>query len=467
MHTSEKHVLILDDCQITSIIAEHSWSEFLNEDEDNVHLFIFTSTGALSNKDKSCPNVRAYKEVPHPTTDGTLELWAYEMHQKYSFTHIYTKNEDLIIRAAHLRTLLKISTGLSADQVPAYREKVRMKEIAAQGGFPVPPFARLNAPADLIGFIEQYHYPVVVKPTLGCATAGLHLISNQNELETFLSETMFTCIDVNQRMDLVGELMVEGFMPGQMYHVNGIVIQGKIVHIWPFAYLHTCLDFSQHGSAYGNASISPADPRYERLCHAARRLLNILPQPKDSLVFHLELYENLDENRLPDDDFVLCEIAARAPGGSITHLIDLLSFSHTPKESFSRWDFRASISLPIPMLTDEERATEKQDVVTDLIVRRKEGKLMYIPRECPIPHLTYLPLADVNKPTVYEKYDVNGMNSACRFIARTKNADEGRALVEKGYQWFESAWIVTPVDEPCSVSLIKELHRYLHRKIFV
>lgn len=458
---AEKRILILDDAQITSIIDEHSWTDFIDEDED-VQLYIFTSTGALSEKDRHSSKVQAFKEVSHPTTDGELELWALEMHRKYHFTHIYTKNEDLIIRAAHLRTILNISTGLSADQVNAYREKVQMKELAQQGGYPVPPFTRLLAPIDLVGFIEEHGYPVVVKPTLGCAVSGLHLISNEDELRSFLSSKLFSCIDVNQRMDLVGELMVEGFMSGRMYHVNGIAVNGEILHAWPFAYLHTCFDFAHRGSAYGNSSIPPTDPLYRRLCQSAQRLLDILPTPKDSLVFHLELYENLDEHRRPEDDFVLCEIAARAPGGSITHLIDLLTYPEDSRESFARLDFRASVSLPIALPPTSSSNADSM-VVTDLVIPRKSGKLMYIPRQCPIPNLTYIPLADVTRPSTYEKYDANAMNSACRLITRSKTMDEGRELVEKGFQWFDDACIVTPIDEPCSVSLIKGLHRFLNR----
>ncbi|CAF0836503.1 unnamed protein product [Adineta steineri] len=460
---AEKRILILDDGQITSIIAEHSWSDFIDDDDD-VDLYIFTSTGALSEKDKTCSFIKAYKEVPHPTSDGGLELWAFHMHRQYTFTHIYTKNEDLIIRAAYLRTLLNIKTGLSADQVSAYREKVHMKEFASEGGFPVPPFTRLMSPIDLICFIEKHGYPVIVKPTLGCAVAGLHLISNEDELQLFLSSKLFSCIDINQRMDLVGELMVEVFMHGRMFHVNGIAIDGQIIHAWPFAYLQTCFDFAKHGLAYGNSSVPQSDPLFNRLYNAAQRLLNILPTPHDCLIFHLELYENLDENRLPGDDFVLCEIAARAPGGSITHLIDLLSFQDNEHNSFARLDFRASVSLPFSLITKEE--TEEQ-VITDLVIPRKSGKLMYIPRECPIRNLTYIPLANVDKPTTYDTYDVNSINSACRLITYSKTMKEGKELVEKGLAWFDSACIVTPIDEPCSVSLIKELHRYLNRKIFI
>lgn len=456
-------VLILDDAQITSIIKEHSWSDYVDNDED-IDLFIFTSQGSLSEKDKTNRHVRAFQEVPHPTTDGTLELWAVDMHRKYSFTHIYTKNEDLVIRAAHLRSLLNIKTGLLADQVQAYREKVQMKEIASRRGFPVPPYMRLLAPADLIGFIEKHGYPVVIKPTLGCAVSGLHLISNEGELRTFLESKLFACIDISQRMDLVGEFIVEGFMRGRMFHVNGLALNGRIVRIWPFAYLHTCFEFAQHGTAYGNSSIPRKNPLFSRLHIAAQRLLDILPTPSDYLIFHLELYENIDKHP-SDDDFVLCEIAARAPGGSITALIDLLSFTDD-NESFARLDFRASVSLPIPSLIEEKKQDDEQKVITDLIVPRKPGKLMFMPRTCPIPNLIYIPLADVNTPTIYKQYDCNAMNSACRFIATTNTMDEGRELVEIGYNWFNDNWIVTPIDEPCSLSLIKELHRFLHRKVF-
>ena len=458
---AEKRILILDDGQITSIIHEHSWSDFIDAN-DNVQLFIFTSTGALSEKDKVCARVKAHKEVPHPTSDGSLELWALQMHREYTFTHIYTKNEDLIIRAAHLRTLLNIHSGLSAEQVQAYREKVHMKELAAHGGFSVPPFARLLAPIDLIGFIEKYGYPVVVKPTLGCAVSGLHIISNEDELQSFLTSKLYACIDMNQRMDLVGELMVEGFLRARMFHVNGIAYNGQIRYVWPFAYLHTCLDFAKYGLAYGNCSIPRSNPLFQRLFNAAQRLLNILPTPNDCLVFHLELFENVND----PEDFILCEIAARAPGGSITHLIDLLSFSdQSTNHSFARLDFRASVSLPIPSLPQPSQIDNQ--VITDLVIPRKSGKLMYIPRECPIANLIYLPLANVDKPTIYDKYDATAMNSACRLMTYSTSMDEGRELVEKGFQWFDNACIITPIDEPCSVSLIKELHRYFNRKIFI
>ena len=428
-----KRVLILEHHLLPSIFQKFPWSDFIDEDDD-IELYILTSTDGLTEKDKSCKYVRAYEELVHPTTDGKLELLSLEMHKKYSFTHVYTKSEDFIMRAAHIRSLIGIDTGLTAESVAPYRDKVQMKLIASQGGFPVPPFTRIYTPATLIGFIEKYGYPVVVKSILGRGTSGVRLLKTKEDLEKFLSEDLFDGINSQQRVDLVGEFIVEKFVSGRMFHINGIAQEGKIICAWPFTYISTCLDFVTNGLAYGNSSVPRSNPLHDRLRQTAQRLLEIFPALPKTLAFHIELFENPDKNHLVDDDFVLCEIAARGPGGTIRKLIDMLSFDKDKNQSFSRLEFRASVSLPILPLSD----VNEEMVVTDLIVPLKKGKLMYIPQECPIEHLFYMPLMKVEKSMNYEKFNTFAINSACIFIANTKTMEEGKQLVERGLQWFES-----------------------------
>lgn len=130
--------------------------------------------------------------------------------------------------------------------------------------------------------------------------------------------------------------------------------------------------------------------------HASRitlqqHLLEILSAPKDSPIFHPELYENLDEHHRLEDDFVLGEITARAPGGSIAHLIDLLTYSKNSGESISCLDIRARVSLPIT-LPPAQSSTDTSMVMTDLVISRKSDKFMYIPHPCPVLNLTSIPL---------------------------------------------------------------------------
>jgi hypothetical protein len=113
-----------------------------------------------------------------------------------------------------------------------------------------------------------------------------------------------------------------------MYHVNGYAADGKIVYVWPFVYKNTNLGFTR-GFDYGNRSIMKSEKQYEPLLKATQRILDCFNCP-DHLIFHCELFEN-------KNDFLLCEIAARKPGGSIGHLIDLLEGGGN---NFSEIEFR-------------------------------------------------------------------------------------------------------------------------------
>ncbi|CAF1000038.1 unnamed protein product [Didymodactylos carnosus] len=445
-----KRILILDDVEVPGIVTRFNYVDFINDDDEKVQLFIFTSTNGVSEIDKKSSHLIEYKEVDHPSTDGTLEIWANEIQHKYSLTHIYTKNEELIIRAAYLRNLFGIKNGLQSEDVAFYREKVKMKECARQGGFLVPNFERILAPATILKFIEQYGYPVVIKPTMGCAVSGVEVIKDEEELKVYFKKKLFSSIDLGQRADFVGETMIESFVNGRIYNVNGYAYHGQIQQIWPFEYLHTCLEFALHGKAYGNSSIRSNEPLYTQLKDAAQNLLSILPTP-DNLVFHLELYENVNFNGT-NGQFILCEIAARGPGGSIGALIDIIE-----GERFAEIDFRVSNELPV-----SKKQKEKLDIiVSDLVIPRQKGKLMYIPLECPIQGINYIPIAKC--VSSYTKYDVNTTNSACRMVAVGNDREETQKLVYKGLEWFESSCIITNDNDSSTQTLSKEIYRFLHK----
>ena len=98
----KKNVLILDECCGPSVYNPVCYSDFLCE-SDNIQLLIITSTQGLSLKDKQvCLD---FKEINVPTANALLEYYAIQFHEKYRIDVIYTKQEDLILRAAHLRKL--------------------------------------------------------------------------------------------------------------------------------------------------------------------------------------------------------------------------------------------------------------------------------------------------------------------------------------------------------------------------
>jgi hypothetical protein len=167
-----------------------------------------------------------------------------------------------------------------------------------------------------------------------------------------------------------------------MCHVNGYARNGKLEIAWPFAYINTNLDFTT-GSAYGNILIPPSDPRSTAMLAATQRLLSTLPTP-DHLIFHLELFETVTTDSKADltrFEYVLCEIAARRPGGSIGPLITLAEGGPGAGAGFPEMEFRLSVGLSPGV----ERKTisrfargDKGFCVGDLIVPRRIGTLVKV-----------------------------------------------------------------------------------------
>lgn len=402
----KKVVLVLDECNGPSVYNPVSYTDFLSE-SDQIDLIIITSPKGLSESDKS--KCLDYKEMDEPTTNGLMEVWALKFHEKHKIDMVYTKQEDLILRAAHIRRILGLTNGLLPDLAMIYRDKYLMKCKAQSGGFLVPAFARVYSPIDVLDFAGKHGYPVIVKPTLGQASSGVRVLKDSNDCEAYLQNEFFDRIN-DRLMDYSGDLIIEKFVPSKMYHVNGYARNGKISIVWPFSYVSTNLDFTA-GKAYGNVFIAKNEPVWEPLVNAAQKLLDILTTP-EHLIFHAELFEVKQNDG--SVGFALCEIAARRPGGSIGLLIDE---AEGGVGLFPEIEFR--LNLGLNLRHDRESISKMNSPcfgAADLMIPRQLGKLVSLPdSECPLPNMIYKPIAKAG--TVYQGFSVNTMNTAARFIA--------------------------------------------------
>ncbi|KAI9204805.1 ATP-grasp domain-containing protein [Polychytrium aggregatum] len=459
-HQDDLHILILDDTTEPPCDKIVTYSKFVRP-EDRIKLFIISSLGALTDEDKQ--NSADYVEMESPERNACLEIEAMRLHQKHRIDLIYTKQEELIIRAATLRKMFNLPRAkgfVSPDDALFFRDKVLMKDIAQKGGFPVPKFRRLRYPLDLVEFAQQCGYPVIVKPAMGCASAGVQVIRSWDDLVSFLSSNFFPTREDSHdwRITYGTDMIVEQFVDAEMYHVNGCLIDGQLQVMWPFKYISTNFGFTQ-GVAYGNVLIPKSDARWTQLRDAAIRLLQCFPTPR-RLMFHLELFGR--PTATGGLEFLLCEIAARRPGGSIGHLIDLA-------EGGGIWgelEFRLSVGLPFRHNRSERSCYENDPsfVVGDLIVPRKKGhRLKYIPDagSCTIPGITYLPIEKAGSE--YLCYDCTTVNTCARMVAVSSgvpsNTDSIERTLDQALRWFQKHVVhekLGPESPTCSMASTDE-----------
>lgn len=227
--------------------------------------------------------------------DGNIYLDFIKEHQKEKFDSIIATHEFDIERAACLREYLNIS-GQSYKSGMQFRDKYLMKK-ALVGVINIPEFAKVSHPLDILDFIKKHGYPIVIKPRMGAGSVNICILRNDEELSSFLKKP------------LNKELMVEKFVEGEMYHVDGLFKEGCLVYSQPSKYINTCLSFEED-YALGSFQLHRSNELYETLNKSVSVVLNTLNTPEHVIPFHAEFFVNKDV-------ITFCEIASRVGGGMI------------------------------------------------------------------------------------------------------------------------------------------------------
>jgi len=105
--------------------------------------------------------------LPGAFDDNALvEAEIFALHAATPIANIVSVGEAAILRAARLREALGVPVQSVASAL-AYRDKVDMKQRVARAGVRVPRYRAVDAPSDLLAFVRDVGYPVVLKPRSG------------------------------------------------------------------------------------------------------------------------------------------------------------------------------------------------------------------------------------------------------------------------------------------------------------
>ncbi|MCB5180376.1 ATP-grasp domain-containing protein [Streptomyces antimicrobicus] len=243
------------------------------------------------------PHVHAFDDYD---TNQLVDKTALRLAREFRVEAVFARAEADVLRAAQLRDLLDLP-GQRTESALAFRDKVVMKDHLAGGPVEVPAYRRLDSAYDALEFVAEHGYPVVVKPVSESGSLGTAVIRDEAALDSYLARPWR------------GVSEIETFVPGQMYHVDGLVVGGEVVFVHPFRYLNDCLSFRDNDWV-ASLPVAPQDPAHDRLVKAARAVLAELPTPRGT-AFHAEFWIT------PDDRLVFCEIASRTGGGMISPMV--------------------------------------------------------------------------------------------------------------------------------------------------
>jgi biotin carboxylase len=283
---------------------------------------------------------------PEPVDGITIEIA-----RKYGVKHIVACQELVLQRAAALRETLGLP-GQTPSSALAFRDKLVMKQHAQRGGVPVARHRRVTSLTEVREFAREFGFPIVLKPRDGAGSIDAQIIRHEAGL---------AAVDVSR----VAGKLVESYVPGTIYHVNGVVVNGRTVLSWPSRYANVLAEFTS-GASRVDVTLEADDPLAARLVEFNERVLAALPGP-EHFGFHTEIFHT------PDDQFVLCEIASRSGGAAVKEIIRA-AFD----VDITRTMVRAQLGLPLGDLLERPMPAPAQ-MAGQLLLMKRPGRVRSLP----------------------------------------------------------------------------------------
>ena len=147
-------------------------------------------------------------------------------------------------KAAFLRENLRIP-GMGQTTGRHFRDKLAMRMRAKDAGILVPAFSALFNNEEINHFADTVAAPWVLKPRSEASAHGIIKVHSKEDLWKHIDE--------------LGEnriyYLVEQFKPGDVYHADGLQLDGKTLFLTVSRYLATPMEISQGGGIFRSANI--------------------------------------------------------------------------------------------------------------------------------------------------------------------------------------------------------------------
>ncbi len=195
--------------------------------------------------------------------------------------------------------------GMGTSATHLFRDKLAMRDVAQKAGIRVPEFTGVFNYDDLRVWMAAVPAPWVLKPRTQASAVGI--------------KKLHTPEDLWRTLDVLGDRqsfhVLERFVPGRVFHVDGIVSNGKVLLAAAHGYGKPPMQLTQGGGVFTTRSLERDAPLTQRLGAMHSELVRVFGL--DRGVTHTEYIQ-----REEDGELYFLEAAARVGGAYIADVIE-------------------------------------------------------------------------------------------------------------------------------------------------
>ena len=220
------------------------------------------------------------------------------------FDRIVALDEFDLETAAQIREHMRIR-GMGVTASAYYRDKLAMRIGAQESGFLVPEFCRVLNYDELRGYMDHVPAPWLLKPRSEASALGIRKIAEPEQLWRALDELG----------DRQSRFLLEQFVAGDIFHVDSIVSEGKVVFSVAHQYGKPPMQVMHEGGVFTTRTVDRASADWAALTELNARLAPALGMARG--VTHAEYIKAHADGR-----YYFLEIAARVGGAFIADLVE-------------------------------------------------------------------------------------------------------------------------------------------------
>jgi len=194
--------------------------------------------------------------------------------------------------------------GMNLSTTAFYRDKLAMRTGARNLGFLVPEFCRVLNYDELRAYMGSIPGPWLLKPRAEASALGIRKIEGREQLWRNLDELG----------DRQSHFLMERFVPGDIFHVDSIVSDGRVIFSVVHQYGRPPMQVMHEGGVFTTRTVDRASKEWGELTELNTRLA-----PALGMVYGVTHAEYIRAHS--DGRFYFLEIAARVGGAFIVDLV--------------------------------------------------------------------------------------------------------------------------------------------------
>jgi hypothetical protein len=221
-----------------------------------------------------------------------------------SIDHIVALDDFDVEVAAALREHFRLP-GMNESTARLFRDKLAMRCKARELGIRIPEFTSILHHPQVREFLAKVPSPWLLKPRSEASAAGIRRLHHPD--------------DVWREIDRLGDsqsfFLLEQFIPGDLFHVDSLVADGKVVFAEVNGYVRPLLDVYQQGGVYATRTVPRDRPEVAALRTANEQVLTGFGRQNGAS--HTEFLRGQS-----DSEFYFIETSARVGGANTAEMVE-------------------------------------------------------------------------------------------------------------------------------------------------